>query len=193
MTAVTSRCPECHERRVGTPRVYYPAGTKEETRVAKDDIDPEDIEGLEIEEVDGDLDDDLEVDDEFLEDDDAPVVADEEDDIDDDALDEEPAPVKGRVAAEEDDDDVVAPDDVEEDLAEILKDRLASEEVPAEDEEVEEIDDKTSGEDALQPKRADEVMCTSCFLLVRQSAPSCPVGDETCPVFAGAPPKKRKK
>jgi hypothetical protein len=160
--------------------------------VAKDDIDPEDIEGLEIEETDPDLIDDLEEGEEFLEGDVDAVEDDDDDDADESALDE-PVPARGRTAPEDDDDDVVAPDDVEEDLAEILKDRLASEEIPAEDEETEEVDDKTSSEDALQPKRADEVMCTSCFLLVRKNAPSCPVGDEACPVFAAAPPKKRKK
>jgi hypothetical protein len=163
--------------------------------VAKDDIDPEDIEGLEIEETDPDLIDDLEEGEEFLEGD-VDAVDDDDDDEADDADESSvdgPVPARGRAAAEEDDDDVVAPDDVEEDLAEILKDRLASEETPAEDEETEEVDDKTSSEDALQPKRADEVMCTSCFLLVRKNAPSCPVGDEACPVFTAAPPKKRKK
>lgn len=161
--------------------------------MAKDDIDPEDIEGLEIEETDPDLIDDLEEDGEFLEDDVDDVDAVDDEDDDEAVGDDEPAPAKGRSAGDEDDDDVVAPDDVEEDLAEILKDRLASEETPAEDEEAEEVDDKAAGEDALQPKRADEVMCTSCFLLVRKNAPSCPVGDEACPVFASAPPKKRKK
>ena len=32
-------------------------------------------------------------------------------------------------------------------------------------------------------KKADEVQCTNCFLLVRNSAPSCPMGDDTCPLF----------
>ena len=37
--------------------------------------------------------------------------------------------------------------------------------------------------DRLQPKRADEQLCPSCFLLVRRTAPSCPMGDEDCPLF----------
>ncbi len=161
--------------------------------MAKDDIDPEDIEGLEIEETDPDVIDELEVDEDFLEEDVDAVGDDVDEDADDDNGDDEPVTAKGRKTRDEDDDDVVAPDDVEEDLAEILKDRLASEDVPAEDEESEEVDDKTSGEDSLQPKRADEVMCSSCFLLVRQSAPACPVGDEACPVFVATTPKKRRK
>jgi hypothetical protein len=62
---------------------------------------------------------------------------------------------------------------------------LASEDLPAEEDEVVETDDRTA-DDALQPKKADEVQCTNCFLLVRNSAPSCPMGDDTCPLF---PPK----
>jgi hypothetical protein len=27
-------------------------------------------------------------------------------------------------------------------------------------------------------------MCAQCFLLVRRSAPNCPVGDDACPIFA---------
>jgi hypothetical protein len=83
---------------------------------------------------------------------------------------------------DEDDDDLITPDDVEEDLDKILKDRLASEDADEDDEEVE-VDDRTTNDDALQPKRPDEQLCTSCFLLVRDSAPQCPVGDEQCPIF----------
>ena len=35
----------------------------------------------------------------------------------------------------------------------------------------------------LEPKRADEILCTSCFLLVRPNAPGCPVEDDACPIF----------
>jgi hypothetical protein len=38
--------------------------------------------------------------------------------------------------------------------------------------------------DGIQPKRADETLCTSCFLLVRPNAPGCPVEDDDCPIFA---------
>jgi hypothetical protein len=60
---------------------------------------------------------------------------------------------------------------------------MASEEIPAEEDEVAETDERGSSDEALQPKRADEILCSSCFLLVRQSAPTCPVGDDACPVF----------
>ena len=48
-----------------------------------------------------------------------------------------------------------------------------------------EVDDRSAGDDRLQPKRPDEQLCTSCFLLVRDSAPVCPVGDDACPIFSG--------
>ena len=75
-------------------------------------------------------------------------------------------------------------DDVEADLDRILKDRMVTseEDTDEEDEEVE-PDERGDTADRLQPKRADEQLCPSCFLLVRASAPGCPVGDDTCPVF----------
>jgi hypothetical protein len=45
------------------------------------------------------------------------------------------------------------------------------------------VDDKTDGFERLQPKRPDENQCTQCFLLVRKSAPGCPVEDDACPLF----------
>lgn len=150
--------------------------------MAKDDIDPEDIE----EEIDLDGEDDLDILDDELEDD---LVDDDDlEETDDDTLG---TPVVRKAKDDEDDDDdMVAPDDVEEDLAEILKDRLASEDLPAEEDEVPEADDRSGGEDTLQPKRADETLCTSCFMLVRKNAPVCPMGDDECPIVVK---KKSKK
>lgn len=155
--------------------------------MAKDDIEPGDVEeSIDVDEEDLELLEELE--DEDLIDADADL--DDELEEGDEAIDEEeadesiPAAVarKGR-DDEDDEDDLVAPDDVEEDLAEILQDRLASEDEPVEEDEPAEWDDRASGEEALQPKRADEVLCDSCFLLVRTGAPGCPVGDDACPVF----------
>ena len=84
---------------------------------------------------------------------------------------------------DDDDDDMVAPDDVEEDLSQILKDRLASEDLPAEEDEVPDTEERSTGDDELHPKRPDELLCSSCFLLVRKNAPLCPIGDDACPVF----------
>jgi hypothetical protein len=79
---------------------------------------------------------------------------------------------------------LLSPDDVEADLDRILKDRLVTaDEDEDEDEEADEPEDRADGSDRLQPKRADEQLCPQCFLLVRASAPTCPVGDDACPIF----------
>jgi hypothetical protein len=160
--------------------------------VPKDEIEPDDIDSSVEEMEDGEL--DLEADDllddadELIDGDDDDLLDDEADDDDDEDDDDDDLdtpssrPTSRRGDDDDDEDDMVAPDDVEEDLAEILKDRLASEEADPDDEVVE-VEERSSGDDALQPKRADEVLCSSCFLLVRQGAPSCPVGDDACPVF----------
>lgn len=89
---------------------------------------------------------------------------------------------------EDDDDEMLAPDDVEADLDRILKDRMVASDEEEDDEEDEETvgKGKVTGEaaDGLQPKRPDEMLCTNCFLLVRSSAPGCPVEDDSCPIFA---------
>lgn len=151
-----------------------------------DDIDP-DLEGDELAEPELDADDleeaDLEedvlvdADDEFGDDE----FADAEED--DDAASSGPAR-KSVVASEDEDedDDMLAPDDVEADLDTILKDRLvAVEDETNEDEE--EPEERGEAADRLQPKRADEQLCPSCFLLVRQTAPMCPVDADDCPLF----------
>jgi hypothetical protein len=155
-----------------------------------DDIDPE-LEGDELAEPDLEADDLEEAD---LEEDDVLVDADDEfgdDEFADEPEDEEAAatagPARKSVAAvatedEDEDDDMLAPDDVEADLDTILKDRLvAVEDETNEDEE--EPEERGEAADRLQPKRADEQLCPACFLLVRQTAPMCPVGDDDCPLF----------
>lgn len=146
--------------------------------MAKDDIDPEDIE----EEIDLDADEEIDLEGEIdLEED---FEADSEDgDVDDSEEDVGATVVRKSGEDDEDDDDMLAPDDVEADLDTILKDRLASEDPTEQDEEEVEVEERGSADDALQPKRADEVMCSSCFLLVRKGAPVCPVGDDACPIF----------
>jgi hypothetical protein len=150
-----------------------------------DDVDP-DLEGDELAEPELDAEDleegdDLaDADDEFADDE----FADDAED-DDDAASSGPA--RKSVAAvnedEDEDDDMLAPDDVEADLDTILKDRLvAVEDETNEDEE--EPEERGEAADRLQPKRADEQMCPNCFLLVRQTAPMCPVDADDCPLFA---------
>lgn len=148
--------------------------------MAKKKIEPVEVE-LEID-LDGDEIDDLEeleIDEPLTEDDDDALLDDEDDD--DDSMGA--TIVRKPGDDDEDDDDMVAPDDVEEDLSKILKDRLASEDLPAEEDEVPDNEERSTGDDELQPKRADELLCSSCFLLVRKNAPMCPIGDDACPVF----------
>lgn len=147
--------------------------------MAKKKIEPVEVE-LEID-LDGDEIDDLEeleLDEPLTEDDDDALLDDEDDD------DSMGATIVRKPGDDDDDDDdMVAPDDVEEDLSKILKDRLASEDLPAEEDEVPDNEERSTGDDELQPKRADELLCSSCFLLVRKNAPMCPIGDDACPVF----------
>ena len=92
-------------------------------------------------------------------------------------------PVRRSVPSDEDDDDddMVTPDDVEADLDTILKDRLIAADDEGNDDD--EPEEKGEAADRLQPKRPDEQLCPSCFLLVRHNAPGCPVGDDECPLF----------
>ena len=108
-------------------------------------------------------------------------------DVEEEDEDETEGPVRKSVPAdaeEDDDDDIIAPDDVEADLDTILKDRLVAADDEGGEDEEEEPEDRSESSDRLQPKRADEQLCPSCFLLVRNSAPICPVGDDECPLFS---------
>lgn len=60
---------------------------------------------------------------------------------------------------------------------------VAAEDEEDEDEDEPQTDDRGEAVDGLQPKRADETLCASCFLLVRSTAPGCPVEDDNCPIF----------
>jgi hypothetical protein len=156
----------------------------EEEVVGPDEFeeDSEDEEPAEL--TDEDLDEEALVEDDEFED---PFDADADVDVeeeDDEA--EKEGPVRKSVSAEEedDDDDIIAPDDVEADLDTILKDRLVAADDDGGEDEEDEPEDRSESSDRLQPKRADEQLCPSCFLLVRNSAPICPVGDDECPLFS---------
>lgn len=174
----------------------------------EEDFDAED---LDEEELDDDalVDDDLVADDLVADDLADDVVADDEalvvvpiDDLETDTLVEDgpaiPAPARPERPAtddEDDDEDVVDPDDVEEDLDTILRDRIAA--GTDEEDEDEEVpnDDRTETGDRVSPRRPEEVSCPECFLLVRRSQFStrradCPGGLDgaDCPmmqVFVG--------
>jgi hypothetical protein len=140
-----------------------------------DEVEPD------VEDLDDDVIDEPDVD---VDDDDAVVEEEAEEDEDDD--DTEPVAKRTKKRAEEDDDeddDLLSPDDVEADLDRILKDRMVTVDEDEDEDEVE-PEDRGEGGDRLQPKRPDEQLCPSCFLLVRASAPACPVGDDACPIFS---------
>lgn len=152
------------------------------TILANVDIDPEDIDpdtlDIEIEDVVfGEESEDALVADLGLE-----IVIEEED------PDVVPAEVVAKKAPgdeDDDDNDLRTEDDVEADLDAILRQKLvAADDIPPNDDEDDTvIDDKTDGFERLQPKRPDENQCAQCFLLVRKSAPGCPVEDDACPLF----------
>ncbi len=170
----------------------------DDDNTVSDDADdaPEglDAQGPDEDEIEEGEDADIEPDADELEDDlfvveeaeneDTEEVADEEEDEDEDAEEAGTTRTKRRTGDEEEDEDdeLLSPDDVEADLDRILKDRLVTAE-DDEDEEDEEPEDRAEGGDRLQPKRADEQLCPNCFLLVRATAPGCPVGDDDCPIF----------
>ncbi|MYH00550.1 MAG: hypothetical protein F4144_13835 [Acidimicrobiaceae bacterium] len=108
-------------------------------------------------------------------DDEAELEEEDEDDEDDDV----PMP------AEDDDDEEVHPSDVEADLEEILRDRIAASDDDEEDEE-EEAPGQTKAAASVAPQRSDEWTCNQCFLIVSVSQfgsranPVCPSGEEPC-------------
>lgn len=85
--------------------------------------------------------------------------------------DDEPEVVpKRRVGDEDDDEEEIDPDDVEADLGEILRDRIAAnDDEPAEDEDEVEPATRSADED-IQQRRAGEFACPSCFLLISEQA-----------------------
>lgn len=81
------------------------------------------------------------------------------------------AKAKAKAKADEDDDedDEADPDDVEEDLDTILRDRIAAGADDDDDDEEEVVVDQPEGGDRVAPRNAEEFSCPECFLLVRRS------------------------
>jgi len=114
--------------------------------------------------------------------------------VEDEVVEADPAPRNRKKAAGDDeteeDEEVVDPDDVEADLDTILKDRIAAADDEEDEEEVE-VPDARGPEtpDGVTPKKANEFVCTGCFLLVNrgQFGPAnqmaCPVGESDCPAI----------
>ncbi|MFM8015648.1 MAG: hypothetical protein ACKPCO_06170 [Actinomycetota bacterium] len=97
--------------------------------------------------------------------------------------DDEDKPARKR-KTDVDENEFTSADDEEADLATILQEKLRSgEDLPEDEVEVIDTDDVTDGTPLLQPRRPDEEHCQQCFLLVRKSAPKCPVDHDLCPMF----------
>ena len=125
-----------------------------------EDAEPDLEEELEDIDPEADLADDLVVD-EIVD----PLVEEEEDE-------EAPAARKRRATEDDDEDEeLVDPDDVEADLDTILKDRIASGDDDQDDEDEEEVapEPGADGADRVVPRRADEFVCESCFLVKHAS------------------------
>ena len=144
----------------------------DEEFVEDDDLDDDDA-GLDDD--DAGLDDDdagLDDDDAGLDDDDAVLEDDDDDDV--------PPP-----ADDDDDDEEVHPSDVEADLEEILRDRIAASDDDEEDEE-EDPAGPVRTVSVVAPPRSDEWTCNQCFLIVSMTQfgsranPVCPSGEEPC-------------
>ncbi len=126
-----------------------------------EELDDVDLDELGDDDLDGLVDDDIDglVDDEELVDD---VV---------DELDDDVVTVVPLTAVEDDDfdEDEMHPDDVEASLDVILKDRLVIEDVEVDDEDMPDTDDRSEGLTLVIPKRPDEFVCQSCFLVKHPS------------------------
>ena len=131
----------------------------------------------EIDLEEGEADDDLALeDDEDIVDDDV-VVEDDEADVDLEVADDAVPVVAGAVSSEDSDDEddenldleeELHPDDVEEPLDVLLAERTAAErgtEEQAELEDNDEPDDPRQGGGKIVPRRDDEFLCRSCFLV----------------------------
>jgi hypothetical protein len=124
------------------------------------EIDEEDLEGLAEEDI---------LDDDDLGDDEEGDLDDEEGGAADGDEDEEESAASAKKTKEEEDEDELEIDhDVEATLDEILKERLVVvEEDEEEDETPERADESDTGK--VAPKRPDEFVCQSCFLVKHPS------------------------
>ena len=134
--------------------------TVEEEDDQPGEIDEEDLEGLAEEDL---------IDDEDIADDDDEEIADDAGEGDAEEDDEESSAAgKKKTKEEEDEDELEVEHDVEATLDEILKERLV---VVEEDDEEDEPADRTDETDTgkVAPKRPDEFVCQSCFLVKHPS------------------------
>jgi len=148
-----------------------------------EEFDEEEIDvDLEGEDLEGELVEDLE---EVL------VEAVLEDEEDEEAAADAALAARPKREDEEDEEEDLNPDDVEADLDAILKDRIAAADDDEEDDEEVVPEPRAPADiaEGVTPKKANEFMCTGCFLLVNRGqfgAPGsmhCPVGEAECPAI----------
>jgi TPP-dependent indolepyruvate ferredoxin oxidoreductase alpha subunit len=143
---------------------------------AEPELEEEDLpeEDLEVDALDEDLDDDLVLDDDLAVDD-ALVVEDVAAVIEPD-VDAKPVAAVVAPSGDDEDEDVVDldeelhPDDVEAPLDALLEEKTAAQTLEDEEEDLEddepEGDDRGEGPARIVPRRADEFVCRSCFLVL---------------------------
>lgn len=157
-------------------------------------VDPDDLAGLDVdpddldEDTDSDTAQDADLDDSDIDDQKTParkVAGVDEERLN---LDDEDDVKPRKRKTEEDENEFASADDEEADLATILQEKLRSgDDLPPDEEgDVVDLEDVTDGTPLLQPRRPDEEHCQQCFLLVRKSAPKCPVDHDMCPLFPSA-------
>ena len=95
---------------------------------------------------------------------------DDEPELDDDDLDEDGLREEDDLEGDDDDEIDLLDDDVEEPLDVLLQERTASATLEDDEEELEEEeaegDDRADGPARIVPRRPDEFLCQSCFLLL---------------------------
>jgi len=150
----------------------------------EEEFDEEEIDvDLEGEDLEGELVEDLE---EVLVD---AVLEDEEDE---EAVADAALAARPKREDEDDEEEDLNPDDVEADLDAILKDRIAAADDDEEDDEEVVPEPRAPADiaEGVTPKKANEFMCTGCFLLVNRGqfgspgSMHCPVGEAVCPAIA---------
>jgi hypothetical protein len=137
--------------------------------MSDDDFEDEDID-------DGDVDEDTLEEGDFVEDDDDDDLIDDVEEVEADVEVVVDEPVAAEVVTEEEtteeDDDIVDldeelhPDDVEEALDVVLRERTAKVGLEDEEEDEEEPDDRGEGGNRIVPRRENEFLCKSCFLVL---------------------------
>ena len=162
----------------------------------KHPLDDADLDFGDGEEFEGDMDEDFDDDEDFdgdedfddgedFDGDDEDSVGDDDDEAELDEEDEDEDDDDVPLPAEDDDDEDVHPSDVEADLEEILRDRIAASDDDEEDEE-EETPGQAKAVPSVAPPRSDEWTCNQCFLIVSMTQfgsranPVCPSGEEPC-------------